>query len=41
MKLAGEVITYKKEEIKRVAKKKNNKKQDEEIPEDIKELLKD
>lgn len=40
-KLSGEVFTYKKEEIKRIAKKKTGKSNDEEIPEDIKELLKD
>lgn len=40
-KLSGEVYTYKKEDIKRIVKKKTNRTQDEEIPDDIKELLKD
>ena len=41
MKLAGEIFTYQKEEIKRFNKNKKPQKVEEEIPEEVKALLKD
>lgn len=40
-KLSGELYTFRKEEVKRYGKKKQNREQEEEIPEEVKELLKD